>query len=150
MTLRTTTALVFALFLAVALVTVAGAGPPNPATDTDGDTIPDVIDNCVLNANATQADADLNGCGDACEIQCDFDGNGKVEAPDFVTLSVDFGCTGGGCPGDCTGDGATTSPDFVALSVDFGVSNAGGAGLPGGLNGPGVSNVQLNTASCLQ
>ncbi len=35
--------------------------------DADGDTVPDASDNCPLVANASQADATLDGVGDACE-----------------------------------------------------------------------------------
>ena len=35
--------------------------------DGDGDTVPDVSDNCPTVPNTDQADADNNGVGDACE-----------------------------------------------------------------------------------
>ena len=34
--------------------------------DTDGDGIPDYIDNCISKANPNQEDANGDGCGDAC------------------------------------------------------------------------------------
>ena len=40
---------------------------PALAQDADGDGIPDASDNCPLIANATQADCDQNGVGDACQ-----------------------------------------------------------------------------------
>jgi len=40
---------------------------PALAQDADGDGIPDASDNCPLVANATQADCDQNGVGDACQ-----------------------------------------------------------------------------------
>ena len=36
-------------------------------TDSDGDTVMDVLDNCTYVANANQADADGDGTGDACD-----------------------------------------------------------------------------------
>ena len=36
-------------------------------TDTDGDGIADLVDNCPLIVNTSQADLDHNGIGDACD-----------------------------------------------------------------------------------
>ena len=42
--------------------------PGNPTlADADNDTIPDATDNCVNDPNTDQADADVNGEGDACD-----------------------------------------------------------------------------------
>ena len=38
-----------------------------PATDTDGDGVPDDVDNCPAVPNGDQADTDGDGIGDACE-----------------------------------------------------------------------------------
>lgn len=41
------------------------------APDFDGDGIPDAADNCVSQANADQADTDLDGAGDVCDpVDC--------------------------------------------------------------------------------
>jgi hypothetical protein len=45
-----------------------------PDTDTDGDTVADCSDNCPVDANADQADLDLDGFGDACDDDADGDG----------------------------------------------------------------------------
>jgi Thrombospondin type 3 repeat len=42
--------------------------PPPPPADRDGDLVIDSADNCPDNANATQADEDTDGVGDACEV----------------------------------------------------------------------------------
>ena len=128
-------ALVFGFLLALGLPLAASAGPVSPTgNDADGDTVEDEFDNCVDDTNPGQEDSDHDGCGDVCDaLLCDLTNDGIVGAPDFVALSVDFGCTlgVGNCPGDCTGDGNTTAPDFVALSIDFGKTNG-----PSGITNP--------------
>lgn len=47
--------------------------------DTDGDSIPDMRDNCVSVANSDQVDVDENGRGDACD---DFDRDGRLNGVD--------------------------------------------------------------------
>lgn len=47
--------------------------------DTDGDSIPDMRDNCVSTANSDQTDIDENGRGDVCD---DFDKDGRVNSID--------------------------------------------------------------------
>jgi len=41
--------------------------PPTPQLDSDGDGVPDSLDNCIDRANDDQADINVNGIGDACE-----------------------------------------------------------------------------------
>ena len=45
----------------------AGTNGNNPELDTDGDGVPDDLDNCVLTFNPEQADADQDGVGDVCD-----------------------------------------------------------------------------------
>lgn len=47
--------------------------------DTDGDAIPDAVDNCIGVANQNQEDVDGNGRGDACD---DFDRDGVLNSAD--------------------------------------------------------------------
>ena len=60
----------------------------NCALNTDADLYSNYTDNCLLVANDTQADADLDGFGNACDP--DFDNNNVVNFLDFVTLQNAF------------------------------------------------------------
>ena len=62
--------------------------------DTDGDGVPDMEDNCLLNPNPDQADSDgvcVGGFvhGDACDG--DFNNDGVVGGPDFTMFGAAFG-----------------------------------------------------------
>ena len=47
-------------------------------SDSDGDGIPDVCDNCAYTANPDQADSDGDGIGDVCEPICGFGAAGMM------------------------------------------------------------------------
>lgn len=138
-------ALLFALSLAFGLPLAASAGPAAGGNDTDGDGVEDAFDNCLAAGNGTQADADHDGCGDACTtaITCDATGDTIVGLPDFSTLSTEFGndCNanpGLSCTADCNGDGIVGLPDFSDLSTEF-----------GNVTGPsGITTAQCNPATC--
>ncbi|MCA9539771.1 MAG: thrombospondin type 3 repeat-containing protein [Myxococcales bacterium] len=74
---------------------VRGSDPLDPDSDDDG--VGDLMDNCVVEANADQADRDGNGVGDACD-HCP----GRLL--DCVRGEVDAGCAceagGSGGPGE--------------------------------------------------
>jgi len=81
--------------------------------DSDGDGIPDSLDNCPSIANPGQEDCDRDGEGDACELaagtQTDCNANG---VPDECELSS-------GAGSDCNGNGVLDSCDIAAgTSVD--------------------------------
>jgi cysteine-rich repeat protein len=62
------------------------------AIDSDGDEVPDVIDNCPQVANVLQVDADENGVGDACEATVnDGDGDGVPNVLDNCPLLANPG-----------------------------------------------------------
>ncbi len=95
-------------------------------SDTDGDGILDIDDNCVDTANADQADADGDGVGDVCDncpddanadqADADADGVGDVcdACPGFDdTVDVDGDGFAEGC--DCNDNDANINPNATEV-----------------------------------
>ena len=108
--------------LAILMAFLLAAGIPFAAMsgtilDTDGDTVPDVSDNCLLvkNAPPLDCDADLDGYGNACDP--DVNNDGIVGIPDFTTFSNGFNGTDPLL--DFTCDGIVGIPDFTTFSNMF-------------------------------
>lgn len=86
-----------------------------PLTDTDGDLLPDTIDNCTLVANTDQQDNDFDGYGNHCDG--DFNNNGIVDSSDedyFLHMLNDpFSIF---WEADLNLDGSVDSEDYVIFS----------------------------------
>jgi hypothetical protein len=79
--------------------------------DSDGDTVPDVQDNCTEIANFPQLDTDTDGCGNACDA--DFDNNNFVNFADLALFRAAFGTQDE--EADLDGSGGTVN--FADLAI---------------------------------
>jgi uncharacterized protein (TIGR03382 family) len=79
-------------------------GPGGGLTDGDGDGVLDEADNCPTDSNKIQADADLDGLGDACDPDADGDG-----------FADDLTVMGGGCACGSLGDGNSIGLGLLAM-----------------------------------
>lgn len=106
------------LALAVGLSACLAATAQTPPTppDSDGDSVPDLLDNCVDVANRDQRDSNGNGIGDRCDG--DVTGDGQVNALDLAQLRAQFGQAGGSA--DLNGDGSVNALDLALLRSRFG------------------------------
>ena len=123
----------------------AGINGNNPELDTDGDGVPDRLDNCALTANPDQADADGDGVGDSCDncrttpnadqADDDHDGVGNAcedrTAPAISCAAPDGAWHAGNVSLACTASDSGTGlahpadASFVLVtSVDAGVETA--------------------------
>jgi hypothetical protein len=89
-------------------------------TDTDGDLIPDVFDNCLDDPNGPgetshQVDTDRDGYGNLCDA--DFNNDGTVTGSDFTIFSTAF--NSGDELTDMNGDGTVTGSDFTLFVSGF-------------------------------
>ena len=79
-----------ALVVTLALMAFgAGSGFAGPPSDTDGDTIQDINDNCSDVLNPGQVDSDVDDCGNVCDA--DWDNSGVVGFSDFGAFAIAFG-----------------------------------------------------------
>jgi hypothetical protein len=67
--------------------------------DADQDGVEDGFDNCLLEANAGQEDADDDGYGNACDG--DLNNNGAVDGADFLIFSQCMNKPGQGAGAGC-------------------------------------------------
>jgi hypothetical protein len=89
-----------------------GCGCNVADVDADGDGVLDCVDNCPGIANADQADCNLNGTGDACDLAVggatDCNQNGVLDSCDLASgASADVDANGipDECKADCNANG---------------------------------------------
>jgi Thrombospondin type 3 repeat len=119
-----------AALLVAALAPAAWAGVAGQcgdgAIDSDNDTVPYCLDNCVTVPNASQCDTDEDGYGNACDA--DTNNDGIVGGPDFGAFTASFGASGANVA-DLNCDGIVGGPDFGTFTSSFG-KPPGPSGLP--------------------
>ncbi len=84
------------------------ANPTYTVADTDGDSVPDLRDNCVQTLNTDQLDVDQNGRGDACD---DFDKDGLINSIDNCVSSPNRNQVD--TDGDAIGDACDTEESRI-------------------------------------
>lgn len=115
-------------------------GQPS-GTDSDGDGIPDVSDNCPFTFNQSQSDVDGDGIGDACDNDNDLDGlvDKYIEAGDVINDPIpgnpqsDFDTDGDGVPDrldpDIDNDGIPNELDNCPYVYNFTQADSVGDGV---------------------
>jgi hypothetical protein len=114
------------LIAAVALIGLPMAGFAGVAVDSDNDGIVDVLDNCSAKANASQNDADGDGCGNRCDQ--DVTQDGLVAILDFSQLALNFGSSVPPAPAALDFD---EPPDHLIAIIDFSQMSLAFGGTPG-------------------
>lgn len=86
--------------------------------DQDLDGVGDACDNCIAIPNSDQTDRDADGYGNLCDA--DFDGNGSVDAQDFVGPFLKSFATGvdDGSGTDMDANGVVDGSDFMGPFLD--------------------------------
>ena len=115
--------------------------------DGDGDGVFDSDDNCPELANQDQADSDVNGVGDACDVAS---GTGSGDTGDGSTSTTGMMTTSGPTP--TTGDEQATTAGDATTGVDASTgtdASAGGSGGESAGGGCGCRSADAPTGSLL-
>ena len=99
---------------AAALLLAFGSGAATPA-DSDGDGVPDALDNCVSVKNSSQTDADGDQFGNACDA--DLNNDGVVNFSDLAILKRVFFTRDPSA--DLNGDGIVNFADLAIMKAAF-------------------------------
>lgn len=125
--------ILFAFVIGLPMASMAGLAP-----DTDGDGVPDALDNCTTVPNAGSdtdpggsCDKDQDGIGSMCDA--DFNEDGAEDGSDFTIFKADFGGDPDTNGTDMNCDGATDGSDFTRFKARFSASPPPGPG-PSGLS----------------
>ncbi|MCC5794011.1 MAG: thrombospondin type 3 repeat-containing protein [Chromatiales bacterium] len=90
--------------------------PPPVKEDTDGDGVPDYLDNCILHPNPDQRDTSGSGFGNRCDA--DLNGDGIVNFADLAIFISRFGTSDPDA--DFNGDGVVNFFDLAIFIELFG------------------------------
>lgn len=113
----------------------AGITAPPPPADTDLDTIPDSIDNCVFDQNVDQIDTDGDGQGDACDATPTGPGSGSSGGGGSFSA---FGLSAPNADGDTGARRGKQTNILGSLVTLFGGPDTTNEGIaPGAFGGPG-------------
>jgi len=97
-----------------------------PASDVDGDGVPDNLDNCSIKPNPAQDDTDGDYCGNLCDA--DYNQDGRVGIGDFgKCLAPFFGLPNS----ELCQHVEPISPNSVVNVADFGYFSSAFGGIPG-------------------
>jgi len=97
-----------------------------PASDVDGDGVPDNLDNCSIKPNPAQDDTDGDYCGNLCDA--DYNQDGRVGIGDFgKCLAPFFGLPNS----ELCQHVEPIRPNSVVNVADFGYFSSAFGGIPG-------------------
>lgn len=84
--------------------------------DDDGDGVPNIVDNCIFDANPSQLDTNGDQIGNACDA--DLNNDGTVNTVDLGILRTSFFATGSN-DADFNGDGVVNPIDLGIMKQVF-------------------------------